>query len=157
MPVNLATHEIKIGENVYYITRFQPFYALEVFGDLQKLLVGPFISQLDGKETPKNANGEMVLNAEAGKSMMAAFANLSDRLDGKTLRKVAEMLITKDNVSVSIDGAEPRRMDASAQGLAIESPADIIELALEVAKFNYSEVIARLMSPTGPARFLQRK
>jgi hypothetical protein len=157
MPVNATVHEVPIGDNTYYIRRFQPFLALEILGNLQKQFAGPILAQLDGKETPRNEAGEIVLNPEAGQRMMESLSRLSEKLDGTTLRKIAETLVDKEYISVSINGADPRKLDATAQGLAFESVADIFTLCWEVLKFNYSEVIARLSSPTGPARFLVRK
>ena len=124
---------------------------------IQKLFAAPFISQLDGKESPRDADGNIVLNGDSANKLMQSFAGLSEKMDGKTLRKIAETLITRENISVSINGGDPRPLDAAAQGLALESAADIIALCWEVIKFNYAEVITRLSSPTGPARaFLNR-
>lgn len=156
MPVNAATHEVTIGENTYYITRFPPFKALEILGDLQKQFAGPLISQLDGKESAKDADGNVILDSEAGNKLMNSFASLSAKLDGKTLREIAERLLTKENINVSINGEPERKFDAAAQGLALESVADIITLCWEVLKFNYSEVITRLSSPIGRARSMLR-
>lgn len=154
MPVSIKQHEVTIGENVYYIRRFPPFEALEILGDLQKQFAAPFLSQLNGKETPRDADGNLVLNPETQNSLAQSFSKLSERLDGRTLRKTAEVLLDKEYVSVSIDGADPRKLDKAAQGLALESVADIILLSWEVLKYNYAEVLARLSSPTGPASFL---
>lgn len=152
MPVNPPTHEVTIGENVYYIKRFPPFLALEILGDLQKQFAGPLIAQLDGKEAPKNADGNVVLDAESANKMMQSFANLSNKLDGKTLREIAEKLLTENNVSVAINGDDPIKFNKQAQGLALENVADIITLCWEVLKFNYAEVIARLANPITAAR-----
>jgi proline dehydrogenase len=157
MPVSATTHEVTIGENTYFIRRFNPFVALEILGDLQKQFAGPLISQLDGKESPKDADGNIILNGETANNLMRSFESLSAKLDGKTLRNIAERLIDKEYISVSIGGDNPRQLNQTAQGLAFESVSDIFTLCWEILKFNYSEVITRLSSPTGPVRSLLRK
>ena len=157
MPVNPASHEFTIGDNIFYVRRFPPFQALEILGDLQKQFAGPLISQIDGKESPRDAEGNIVLNGEASKKLMESFTRISEKLDGKTLRNIAQTLIDPNCISVSINGDNPRRLDVAAQGLVLESVADIITICWEVLKFNYAEVITRISSPTGPARLLMRK
>jgi hypothetical protein len=155
--ISTNVKEVTIGKNIFFIRRFAPFVALEILGDLQKQFAGPILTSIDGKENAKDENGNIVINPESANKLMNGFSNLSAKLDGKTLRKIAETLIDKEYISVSIDGADPRKLDASAQGLSLESVSDIIELCWEILKHNYEEVISRIANPTIAARFLVRK
>lgn len=139
----IVRKEVKIGESVFYIMRFPPFIALEMLGDLQKQFAGPLLAALDGKE---GASEE-----ENRKAMMAGFSRLSSSMDGKTLRALAERLIDKEYISVSIDGAEARKLDERAVALSMQTSADVLQLCWAVIAHNWSEVLARLASPTGPA------
>lgn len=136
-------HKVSIGDNDFFIRRYDPFLALEILGDLQKQFAGPMLSMIDGK-----AGGSEEQNQAA---LMAAFAKLSATMDGKTLRALAERLLNPEYVSVSIGGAEPRKLDASAVMMSLSGAGDIIRLCWAVVSHNYSEVLARLASPTGPA------
>lgn len=136
-------HKVTIGDNDFFIRRYEPFLALEILGDLQKQFAGPMLSMVDGKAGGSAEENQMAL--------MAAFAKLSGSLDGKTLRALAERLLNPDYVSVSIAGAEPRKLDASAVMLSLNGASDIMQLCWAVVTHNYSEVLARLASPTGPA------
>lgn len=156
MPVDAKLYEVDINGNTYFINRFPPFQALEILGDLQKQFVGPILSQIDGKETPKDADGNLVLSPDSRKGLMDSISKISNNLDGRTLRLIAERLLDKNCISVALDGDKDnvRKLDAGAQGLAFSGVADIVELCWEVLKHNYAEVITRLSSPTGPARSL---
>lgn len=140
----MARHEVTIGENIYYISRFEPFTALEILGDLQKQFAGPFLGVVNGKES--------ATDEEKAAAMMQAFKNLSSQMDGKTLRALAERLIDKEYIAVVIGGdGQPRKLDKGAMTLAFENVSDIIQLCWEIVQFNYAEVIARISNPTGPA------
>lgn len=142
-------HEVKIGDNSFYIRRYNPFMALEILGDLQKQFAGPFLGVLDGKAAGTEGEGQA--------AMMAAFSKLSATIDGKTLRTLAKRLLDPDYISVSIDGAEPKKLDEITVGLAITSVGDLLQLCWEVISYNFAEVVARIASPTGPAgRFLKQ-
>lgn len=144
----LSIHDVTIKENTFHIRRFQPFLALEILGDLQKTMAGPFISALDGRASQSEA--------ESGAAMMAAFGKLSASIDGKGLRLLAERLLNPEYVSVTIgDATQARKLDAAAIGLSLETAADILQLCWEVVQHNYAEVIARLANPTILASSLQ--
>lgn len=140
--------EVEIGSNKFYIHRFPPFEALEILGDLQKQIAGPLLAVVNGKQ---GESDEIKQSA-----MKEAFEKLSSKMDGKTLRQMAERLMDKDRIFVSIEGAEPRKLDVAAVGLSITSVADIIFICWEVISHNYAEVLARFASPTGPGGFLNR-
>lgn len=140
--------EITLGENTFYIKRFPPFTALKILGDLQKQFAGPFLSMIDGKETQDEA--------ERTRQLMEAFSKLSAQMDGDKLVALAKMLIDPQCVSVSLNGDPVRQLDHNAQPRAFESVTDIITLCWEIIAHNYSEVLTRIASPTGPARNLLR-
>ena len=142
-------HKVELGDNVFYIRRFEGFTALEILGDLQKQFAGPFLASLDGKQS--------ATKEEAHASFMGALAKLSASIDGKTLRDLAKRLLDPECVSVSINGAEPRKLDATMMGLALTGAADILQLCWEIITYNFAEVIARINSPIGPAGMFQNQ
>lgn len=135
--------EVPIGESVFYIRRFPPFIALEMLGDLQKQFAGPLLAALDGKEGASEEENRAAL--------MAGFSKLSASMDGKTLRALAQRLLDKECISVSINGAEPRKLDDAAVALSMRTSADVLQLCWAVITHNWAEVLSRLASPTGPA------
>lgn len=141
--MSVKVHEVRIGENDFYIRRFQAFAAVEVLGDLQKQFAGPLLGMMDGKPSgsPEEANA----------NMMAAFGKLSATIDGRTLRDLAKRLLDKEYVSVSIEGGQVRKLDDAAIALSLETAADVLQLCWEIVKFNFAEVVARFNTPFTPA------
>ncbi len=143
----VRTLEVRIGENEYFIRRYDAFLAVEILGDLQKQFAGPLLGMMDGKQS---ASPE-----EANASMMSAFSKLSGTIDGRTLKSLAERLINPEFVGVSIEGAPVRKLDKTAVNLCLETAADVLQLCWEIVKFNYAEVIARFNTPFTPAPLSQ--
>lgn len=139
----ISRHEFKLGDNVFYIKRYQPFLGLEILGDLQKQFAAPMLGLLNGK-----SGGSEEENAAA---FSAALSRLSQTIDGKTLRALAERLLDKEYVAVSIDNAPEKKLDASAVALSLTTTGDLLALCWEVISFNFAEVLQRIASPTGPA------
>lgn len=140
-------HEVRIGENDFFIRRFPAFQAVEILGDLQRQFAGPLLGMMDGKQS---ASPE-----EANAAMMAAFGKLSASIDGRTLRDLAKRILDKEQISVSIEGGQVRKLDDAAIALSLETAADILQLCWETIRFNFAEVIARFNTPFTPAPLSQ--
>lgn len=145
----LSRFEYEIGEYTCYIRRFEPFYALEILGDLQKRFVKPFLSVVDGKEGGSEEENRAKL--------MIALTNLAGEIDGKELRRLATVLVDPNYISIAGMGENPAKLDANEALRRGLTPADLLLLCWAVVSYNFAEVLARFASPTGPAgAFLKR-
>ena len=150
--MEIARKSIPLGENTFYVRRYEPFLGVEILGDLQAQFAGPFMNTINGK--PSGSEEER--NAE----MMAALGKLSKSMDGKAIRTLAEKLVDPEYVSVEVGrGGETQKANKIAFALAAQNgmtSADLLQLCWEIVVYNYAEVVSRVTSPTGPAgRFLK--
>lgn len=139
----ISKHEFKLGDNTFYIRRYEPFLGLEILGDLQKQFAAPMLGLLNGK-----SGGSEEENAAA---FSAALARLSESIDGKTLSGLAKRLLQEEYIAVSIDNAPERKLNLSAINMSLTTTGDVLALCWEVITFNFAEVLQRIASPTGPA------
>ncbi|TFL14220.1 hypothetical protein CSC67_08695 [Pusillimonas caeni] len=134
--------EVTVNETVFFITPMDAFEALAVFGDLQKDIlpaVGDLIAAV-AKEEGDKAGDEA--------AMARAIQKLSEKLDGKQLTRWADRLLTKDSITVEINGAD-LPLDAAAKAMAFREFTDVLELLFHVIKVNFAGPLARWLSRTG--------
>lgn len=133
--------EVEVNGTVFFITPMDAFEALAVFGDLQKDIlpaVGDLITAV-----AKDAG------AQADDAAMArAIEKLSGKLDGKQLKGWADRLLTKDSITVEINGAD-LPLDAAAKSMAFREFTDILELLRHVIKVNFAGPLGRWLSRSG--------
>lgn len=133
--------EVTVNGTVFFITPMDAFEALAVFGDLQKDIL-PAIGDLI-TAVAKDAG------AQADDAAMArAIEKLSGKLDGKQLKGWADRLLTKDSITVEINGAD-LPLDAAAKSMAFREFTDILELLLHVIKVNFAGPLGRWLSRSG--------
>lgn len=123
--------EKKIGDHTFYIRRYDAFLSLEILGDLQRRFFAPLLAIMDGAQsgTPEQKTA----------AFSAGLEKMSVGLDGPTLRDLAAKLLNSEFISVSISGAEPRKLDQVAIAQSLSGAADVIDLCLAVVKANYSD------------------
>lgn len=139
--------EVTIGGTVYLIQPLDAFTALGVFGDLQKDIMpaaGELLSSMAGNQQEED---------EA--ALATAIARLSERLDGKQLKAWADRLLTKDNISVEING-NLMPLDAAAKAMAFTSFTDILELMFHALKAWFAAPLASWVSQLGLAQKLSQ-
>ena len=140
--------EVVIGDNTFFIQHYDPFTAVRVFGDLQKV-ASPILAELSG------AVGKNALEGEEGVQIMdtdltdlnsvlpilkGVFSSLHKYVDGDTLVKTLKMLLNADYVSVSLNGGKAVRLNEDAINLAFSgSIGGMLELAYHVVRVNYSD------------------
>lgn len=138
----MTRHQITIGENTFYIRRFEPFLALKVFGDMQKKLLAPLLAILEAQGNPSDVS--------AG---VEALGKLADSLDGDALVKICKTLINSEYVSIQPEGArEPTKLTEGAINMHVSEVADILALCVEVVKVNYADFAKRVASLIGQAQ-----
>ncbi|WP_237173044.1 phage tail assembly chaperone [Paracandidimonas lactea] len=130
--------EVTVGETLFFVTPMDAFEALAAFGDLQKDLLpalGELISVAAGQDDGEAAMGR-------------AIEKLSTKLDGKQLKYWADRLLTRDTISVEINGAD-MPLDVAAKAMAFREFTDILELLAHVIRINFAGPFMRWLSRTG--------
>jgi len=133
--------EVTINETTFLIQPLDAFEALAVFGDLQKDILpaaGGLVGLLGGEAS----------EARDEAAMAEAIAKLSRSLDGKQLTAWANRLLTKDNISVEINGSL-MPLDAAAKSMAFKEFTDILELLFHVIRVNFASPLAGWLSRLG--------
>lgn len=147
----MAQVEYRQGDTLFMIRLFEPFEAMRVLGELQKVLA-PLIGG-----AAKGANGK-VLDADVNSVgawagiLGSALENLPAHIDGEQFEELSRMLLRPDYVSVSQDGTTKELIKMSEQvvdEVFAGRPFDMIALMIHVVKANYLD-FSRLSSiPAG--------
>jgi len=133
--------EVTINETAFLIQPLDAFEALAVFGDLQKDILpaaGGLIGLIGGEASEERDEA----------ALADAIAKLSQRLDGKQLTAWANRLLTKDSISVEING-NLMPLDAAAKSMAFREFTDILELLFHVIKVNFAGPLAGWLNRLG--------
>lgn len=140
--------EVTVGDTVYLIQPLDAFTALSIFGDLQKDILpaagGLLSAMADEQGDDKDEQ-----------ALATAIAKLSERLDGKQLRAWADRLLTKENISVEING-NLMPLDAAAKAMAFTCFTDILELMFHALKVWFAAPLASWVSRFGLAQKLNQ-
>lgn len=147
-------HEVKIGETIFRITRFDPFTALALFGDLQRDVL-PAVGGLLAAVFAGGPGQEASERDE--RAAIEAFRELSQQLGGQKLTAWADRLIDEDLVSFEIPGREPAKLSKANRGMAFQDFADILELLFHIVRFNFADPLVRWAGHIGPVRELLAK
>ena len=133
--------EVTINDTAFLIQPLDAFEALAVFGDLQKDILpaaGGLIGLIGGEASEERDEA----------ALADAIAKLSQRLDGKQLTAWANRLLTKDSISVEING-NLMPLDAAAKSMAFREFTDILELLFHVIKVNFAGPLAGWLNRLG--------
>jgi hypothetical protein len=156
--------EVVIGDNTYHVLRYEPFLALEVLGELQKHVLGPITRIIEGANAPPaaapaqpdddtaslTAPASSPVSAAAMRGVMDGIDKLSANLDGKTLVRLAKLVLNPEYIAVSI-GTEPaRKLTSDTVNLAFADVGEMAQLIVEVVKINYEDFIRRSLNLIGP-------
>lgn len=139
--------EVTINDTAFLIQPLDAFEALAVFGDLQKDILpaaGGLIGLIGGEASEERDEA----------ALADAIAKLSQRLDGKQLTAWANRLLTKDSISVEING-NLMPLDAAAKSMAFRGFTDILELLFHVIRVNFAGPLLAWASRIGLAQKLQ--
>jgi len=143
--VAAARHEFELDNgNKFYIRRYDPFLSLTILGEVQKKFLPPMASLMEAND-PNNPNEDRT------RSAMQALENISKNLDGQSLVGLVKLVLNKDYVSVSIHGDAPRQLDEGSINLACEDVSEVIQLVMEVLRFNYEKLFTQGRSLIGVA------
>ena len=134
----------KQGEYEFAIRNFDPFLAIEIRGELQKVLVPGLGGAASGLDKT-SGEGEMVM------AIGGALKALSQSVSGKVLRQSAEMLLDSEYVAVREKG-EKSFFPADSDKLAAiywGRPFDMVALCVKVFQVNYLDFSTSCSVPTG--------
>lgn len=142
---------VQVGEVNFHILPFDPFRALELFGDLQVNIlpaVGGVMAAALDKESERDET-----------AVIGAFRDLCMKFDGKTLKAWADKLLSQDHISFEpVDGGhEPRKLTVSARAEAFDDFSHVLELMYHVGKVNFAVPLARWAGLSGLAQPLREK
>lgn len=142
--------EVNLGNSVFYIHQFPPFYAMHVLGELQKVIVpvlGGAVKGAKGTNLDANVDDLSVLVDVAGD----AIASLPKHLNGDSLEKLSKMLLDPTYVAISIDGREKpiRLTEPVLDEVFIGRPIDMLVLMFKVVKVNFMDFQKLSSVPTG--------
>lgn len=143
--------DVNIGENTFHIMMFEPFRAMEVLGDLQKVF-SPIIGKLAGGIAKNTEVLDVEVNDISGMmpALEGAFASLAEHVDGKTLKNVCSMLLNETYISVD---DETGRAKALTTGMVnkvfVGKTGEMTKLMWEVIKVNYSDFFTTFSTQFG--------
>lgn len=144
--------EVVIGKARFYITPFDGFRQLRLFGDLQKEIL-PSVGGVLNQVLSKGEKADEQTDAAA----IAAFRELSSRFDGATLERWANALLDGEYIAFETeDMREPRKLGKSSILDALPDMSYILELMFHVGKVNFAAPLARWASLTGLAQKLSK-
>lgn len=158
--------KVVIGTNTFGIRPMDPFKALEVLGDLQKVIlpvIGNLATIIDGKEIakevsndeteskpvkPKDSLDQNIDFSKIGPALTAA----SNQIDGQTIMKLAKKLITKDFITVEFEDGEQSRMDDAAVMKAFTgNMGEMLQLIWKIVEVNYGDFFTLMPKDFGKA------
>ena len=134
----------KQGDCEFAIRQYNPFLAMRILGDLQKLIV----PALGGAANGLSENGEQ---ADMIAALGGALKNIAQLVDGATLEKAMTMLLNSEYVAVKQGGAKsftPADQDTLA-AIYWGRPFDMVALCLKVFSVNYLDFTTSCNVPTG--------
>lgn len=134
----------KQGDYEFAIRQFDPILAIEVIGDLQKVV----IPAAGGAANGVAINGE---HNEIVAAIGGILEALSLRVSGKVLRQSVELLLDSEYISVKEKGSKEF---VSADRDKLSSiywgrPFDMVALCIKVFEVNYLDFSTSCSVPTG--------
>ena len=146
----LEPKRVTIGEVEYAIYPFGAFDAAAISGDLAKIL-GPFVA---GLLPLVGADGETRLNGDLTEAMPAVTSAFQS-LDGDKLQGILrQLLIVKKNISCEYRDENDHVVQQIltievANQIFVGKLDEMIQLAVEVIKFNYAGFFTNLLDLYG--------
>lgn len=142
--------QIIIGETTFYVRKFSAMEQIKIFGDLQKTILPSVSKLITGKEN-EEANND---------GFSQALAELSKRLDGNELIKLAQTLIKPDTVTVQRDdlsNGEEFKLSHNKFDVVFTDMSDIIELLVFILRLNFESFFTKYLTRLGLGQSLAGK
>lgn len=150
--MNEKREEIIIGESTFFVKKFSAMDQLRIFGDLQKTIL-PSVGKLFS--APK-IEGENVAQDGFGD----ALAELSAKLDGNELIKLAKTLINPELVTVQRDdlnNGEDMKVSQNKFDAVFADMSELIELIEFILRLNFTGFFTKYLTRLGSAQNLAER
>lgn len=126
---------VKIGENEFIVNKIPPFQALKIMGNLQRELTPILAPLADAKE-------------DGAPDFQRVLELIGPRMDGDSLMKWVDTLLTPDYVSFGFNGnVVPLSKDH--RDIAFADPVQILEVMYELLRFNFEQPLRSFASRFG--------
>lgn len=141
--------QITIGESTFYIQKFSAMDQLRIFGDLQKTIL-PSVGKLFASN-PITSSEEDKQADVFGETL----AELSAKLDGNELIKLAKTLIHPDLVTVQrddINNGADFKLKHEKLNEAFTDMSEVIELLIFILRLNFESFFTKYLARLGLAQ-----
>lgn len=137
------------GDFEFSIRQMNPFKAMKVLGDLQKLI----IPAIGGAAAGLNDSSE---NAEVVSAIGGALASIADNVDGDKLEQACKILLNVEYIAVKEKGAKDFSYvsDEDMEAIFTGRPWDMLALCYKVFEVNFLDFSTSSSVPTGVQKAL---
>lgn len=137
----------KQGDYEFAIRKFNPFYAIDVLGELNKVFTSAFGGGAVGLVSAQGMSNYGALIAAVG----GALSQLSNNVDGKTLEKSCRLLLDAEYLGVKGKDIKTwEKLDEDAiTAIFTGRPWDMIALCFKVFEVNYLDFSTSSSVPIG--------
>lgn len=138
------------GKYDFSIRRYNPFLAMRVLGELQRLLVPALGGALES--SGENATDIAALGGAVG----GAISKIAEVVDGDKMEKAVRILLDENYVSVAEKGKKDfqRLDDGTVSAVFTGRPFDMIALCGKVFEVNFLDFSKSSSVPTGVRMFV---
>lgn len=139
------------GNYTFAIRRFNPFLAMRVLGELQRLLVPAIGGALDG------ASDDMNDVVAMGGAVGGALLKMAEVVDGEKMEKSVRLLLDGNYISVSESGKKDysRLDDGTIAAVFTGRPFDLLALCGKIFAVNFMDFSKSSSVPTGVRQFVE--
>ena len=131
-----------LGECEFSIAPLDPFTALKMLGDLQKLILPALGKGIGGAAGKFDMNADVADLIGSGNldALSDAIGQVSLSLDGDTLTRYSRALLLSGKVSVSISGSDPERLsEGLINKIFTQNLSAMFKLIAKVIQVNYGD------------------
>ena len=139
----------KQGDFEFSIRQMNPFKAMKVLGDLQKLI----IPAIGGAAAGLNDSSE---NAEVVSAIGGALANIAETVDGDKLEQACKLLLNTEYIAVKEKGAKDFAYvsEEDLEAIYTGRPWDMLALCYKVFEVNFLDFSTSSSVPIGVRKAL---
>lgn len=152
------TTEFVQGDYTFYIRPMDPFKALPLLGDLQKLVfpvIGSAFGTLDGEEVKKLRSKNEITFADVmglNIDIKSAFMQAATSMNGVLLLNLMQTILNTDYISYEYQGDTKKIDKAALQSIYNGNLSGMFALAWKVLEVNYKDFFTMLPTQFGKVK-----